>query len=168
MNAYLVVCVISTYEAAELKRVLLNTHNTPSIQQINHRPKKKKNLPGNPDPDAEVIALSPNSLQTTNRFLCEICNKGFKRDQNLQLHRRGHNLPWKLKQRTNKEGSRSTLAESTVRRSGSVKSAQNVMRFNQTGKLTLKFVARESIDVIVALFFLGGTVSSLTELSVIL
>ncbi|XWS52684.1 hypothetical protein CRYUN_Cryun11dG0092000 [Craigia yunnanensis] len=39
----------------------------------------------------------------TNRFLCEICNKGFKRDQNLQLHRRGHNLPWKLKQRTNKE-----------------------------------------------------------------
>ncbi|KAG5225455.1 zinc finger protein [Salix suchowensis] len=66
-------------------------------------PKKKKSFPGNPDPDAEVIALSPNSLQTTNRFICEICNKGFKRDQNLQLHRRGHNLPWKLKQRTNKE-----------------------------------------------------------------
>ncbi|VYS59414.1 unnamed protein product [Arabidopsis thaliana] len=40
---------------------------------------------------------------TTNRFICEVCNKGFKRDQNLQLHRRGHNLPWKLKQRTNKE-----------------------------------------------------------------
>ena len=40
---------------------------------------------------------------TTNRFICEICNKGFKRDQNLQLHRRGHNLPWKLKQRTDKE-----------------------------------------------------------------
>ncbi|XVF47145.1 hypothetical protein PTKIN_Ptkin03bG0085900 [Pterospermum kingtungense] len=39
----------------------------------------------------------------TNRFMCEICNKGFQRDQNLQLHRRGHNLPWKLKQRTNKE-----------------------------------------------------------------
>ncbi|KAE8674928.1 Protein indeterminate-domain 2 [Hibiscus syriacus] len=39
----------------------------------------------------------------TNRFLCEICNKGFQRDQNLQLHRRGHNLPWKLKQRTSKE-----------------------------------------------------------------
>ncbi|KAF7830462.1 protein indeterminate-domain 11-like isoform X2 [Senna tora] len=35
-------------------------------------PKKKRNLPGNPD-------------------------------QNLQLHRRGHNLPWKLKQRSNKE-----------------------------------------------------------------
>lgn len=55
------------------------------------------------DPDAEVIALSPKSLMATNRFLCEICNKGFQRDQNLQLHRRGHNLPWKLRQRTNKE-----------------------------------------------------------------
>ncbi|CAI9089308.1 OLC1v1023865C1 [Oldenlandia corymbosa var. corymbosa] len=39
----------------------------------------------------------------TNRFLCEICGKGFQRDQNLQLHRRGHNLPWKLKQRSSKE-----------------------------------------------------------------
>ncbi|KAB5552410.1 hypothetical protein DKX38_009721 [Salix brachista] len=69
----------------------------------NHAAKRKRNLPGTPDPDAEVIALSPKSLMATNRFLCEICNKGFQRDQNLQLHRRGHNLPWKLKQRTNKE-----------------------------------------------------------------
>ncbi|GKV29881.1 hypothetical protein SLEP1_g38759 [Rubroshorea leprosula] len=66
-------------------------------------PKKKRNLPGMPDPDAEVIALSPASLLATNRFVCEICNKGFQRDQNLQLHRRGHNLPWKLRQRTSKE-----------------------------------------------------------------
>ncbi|XP_061370312.1 protein indeterminate-domain 7-like [Gastrolobium bilobum] len=65
--------------------------------------KRKRNLPGNPDPDAEVISMSPKSLMATNRFLCEICNKGFQRDQNLQLHRRGHNLPWKLKQRTSKE-----------------------------------------------------------------
>ncbi|XP_076950441.1 zinc finger protein JACKDAW-like [Bidens hawaiensis] len=65
--------------------------------------KKKRNLPGTPDPDAEVMALSPKSLMATNRFVCEICNKGFQRDQNLQLHRRGHNLPWKLKQRNNKE-----------------------------------------------------------------
>ncbi|KAF6167936.1 hypothetical protein GIB67_027714 [Kingdonia uniflora] len=57
----------------------------------------------NTNPDAEVIALSPKSLMATNRFLCEICNKGFQRDQNLQLHRRGHNLPWKLKQRSSKE-----------------------------------------------------------------
>ncbi|KAE8689092.1 Protein indeterminate-domain 7 [Hibiscus syriacus] len=80
-----------------------------SIASTNQAPnaaKKKRNLPGNPDPDAEVIALSPKTLLATNRFLCEICNKGFQRDQNLQLHRRGHNLPWKLKQRTNKEVAR--------------------------------------------------------------
>ena len=51
------------------------------------------------DPDAEVIALSPRTLLATNRFVCEVCNKGFQREQNLQLHRRGHNLPWKLKQK---------------------------------------------------------------------
>ncbi|KAK7258885.1 hypothetical protein RIF29_24474 [Crotalaria pallida] len=71
-----------------------NSQSAPSVN------KKKRNLPGNPDPSAEVIALSPNTLVTTNRFICEICNKGFQRDQNLQLHRRGHNLPWKLKQRS--------------------------------------------------------------------
>lgn len=65
--------------------------------------KRKRNLPGTPDPEAEVIALSPKTLMATNRFVCEICNKGFQRDQNLQLHRRGHNLPWKLRQRTTKE-----------------------------------------------------------------
>ncbi|KAI3462507.1 hypothetical protein Pfo_019170 [Paulownia fortunei] len=65
--------------------------------------KKKRNLPGMPDPDAEVVALSPKTLLATNRFVCEICNKGFQRDQNLQLHRRGHNLPWKLRQRSSKD-----------------------------------------------------------------
>ncbi|XWS63448.1 hypothetical protein CRYUN_Cryun06bG0097900 [Craigia yunnanensis] len=39
----------------------------------------------------------------TNRYICDVCHKGFQRDQNLQLHRIGHNLPWKLKQRTNTE-----------------------------------------------------------------
>ncbi|CAF2110828.1 hypothetical protein HID58_081903 [Brassica napus] len=65
--------------------------------------KKKRNLPGMPDPDSEVIALSPKTLLATNRFVCEICNKGFQRDQNLQLHRRGHNLPWKLRQKSSQE-----------------------------------------------------------------
>ncbi|KAJ4898059.1 Protein indeterminate-domain 11 [Raphanus sativus] len=65
--------------------------------------KKRRNQPGNPDPESEVISLSPKTLMATNRFVCEICNKGFQRDQNLQLHKRGHNLPWKLKQRPNKE-----------------------------------------------------------------
>ncbi|CAD6238192.1 unnamed protein product [Miscanthus lutarioriparius] len=69
--------------------------------------KRKRSLPGNPDPEAEVVALSPATLMATNRFVCEICGKGFQRDQNLQLHRRGHNLPWKLKQRgTGKEAQR--------------------------------------------------------------
>ncbi|CAL9064180.1 protein indeterminate-domain 5, chloroplastic-like [Musa acuminata AAA Group] len=69
-------------------------------------PKKKRKLPGNPYPDAEVIALSPRTLLATNRFVCEVCNKGFQREQNLQLHRRGHNLPWKLKQKNPKEARR--------------------------------------------------------------
>jgi len=53
-----------------------------------------------------VIALSPRTLLATNRFVCEVCNKGFQREQNLQLHRRGHNLPWKLKQKNPKEARR--------------------------------------------------------------
>ncbi|XP_050236123.2 zinc finger protein GAI-ASSOCIATED FACTOR 1-like [Mercurialis annua] len=69
----------------------------------NSAAKKKRNLPGTPDPNAEVVALSPTTLMATNRFVCEICNKGFQRDQNLQLHRRGHNLPWKLRQRSTTE-----------------------------------------------------------------
>ncbi|XP_010487157.1 PREDICTED: protein indeterminate-domain 11-like isoform X1 [Camelina sativa] len=73
------------------------------IPDLSQPQKKRRNQPGNPDPESEVIALSPKTLMATNRFVCEICNKGFQRDQNLQLHRRGHNLPWKLKQRSNKE-----------------------------------------------------------------
>lgn len=65
--------------------------------------KRRRNQAGNPNPDAEVIALSPKTLMATNRFVCEVCNKGFQREQNLQLHRRGHNLPWKLKQKSTKE-----------------------------------------------------------------
>ncbi|XP_015948550.1 protein indeterminate-domain 12 [Arachis duranensis] len=81
----------------------ISPHQQQQQQQPPQKIKKKRSLPGNPDPDAEVIALSPKTLLATNRFVCEICNKGFQRDQNLQLHRRGHNLPWKLKQRNNKE-----------------------------------------------------------------
>lgn len=86
-------------EAEKSAGVSLEETNT----QQNFPVKRKRNLPGNPDPEAEVIALSPKTLMATNRFVCEICNKGFQRDQNLQLHRRGHNLPWKLRQRTSNE-----------------------------------------------------------------
>ncbi|GLT85745.1 hypothetical protein SLE2022_039230 [Rubroshorea leprosula] len=71
-----------------------------SSNQAAAAPPNRKSLPGN---NPEVIALSPKTLLATNRFVCEICNKGFQREQNLQLHRRGHNLPWKLRQRTSKE-----------------------------------------------------------------
>ncbi|KAK1410408.1 hypothetical protein QVD17_36945 [Tagetes erecta] len=77
--------------------------SSPTVTPPEKPVKRKRNLAGMPDPSAEVIALSPKTLMATNRFVCEICNKGFQRDQNLQLHRRGHNLPWKLKQRESKE-----------------------------------------------------------------
>ncbi|KAF8398816.1 hypothetical protein HHK36_014676 [Tetracentron sinense] len=59
---------------------------TSSTAPITVPQKKRRNLPGTPS-----------------KFICEVCNKGFQREQNLQLHRRGHNLPWKLKQKTTKE-----------------------------------------------------------------
>jgi hypothetical protein len=58
------------------------------------------------EPDAEVIALSPRTLMATKPFVCEVCHKGLQREQNLQLHQRGHNLPWKLKQKDPKEARR--------------------------------------------------------------
>eukprot|EP00898_Chlorokybus_atmophyticus_P002430 jgi/Chlat1/3188/Chrsp22S03410 len=64
---------------------------------------RRRNAPGNPDPTAEVIALTPEELLASNRFYCEVCGKGFQRDQNLQLHRRGHNLPWQLTPRSTAE-----------------------------------------------------------------
>jgi beta-galactosidase len=101
---------MSSTVSNEASTVSSNNNESNYDQYYDHVPlqphqtvKRKRNLPGNPDPDSEVISLSPKSLMATNRFLCEICNKGFQRDQNLQLHRRGHNLPWKLKQRTNKD-----------------------------------------------------------------
>ena len=51
----------------------------------------------------EVVALSPKTLLAMNEFVCEICKKGFKAEQNLQLHQRGHNLSWKPSQRSSKD-----------------------------------------------------------------
>lgn len=55
------------------------------------------------DPDAEVVALSPKTLLESDRYVCEICNQGFQRDQNLQMHRRRHKVPWKLLKRETPE-----------------------------------------------------------------
>nr|CAD1826191.1 unnamed protein product [Ananas comosus var. bracteatus] len=61
--------------------------------------KRKRRPAGTPDPDAEVVSLSPRTLLESDRYVCEICNQGFQRDQNLQMHRRRHKVPWKLLKR---------------------------------------------------------------------
>ncbi|CAN0866364.1 Zinc finger protein SHOOT GRAVITROPISM 5 [Linum grandiflorum] len=61
--------------------------------------KRKRRPAGTPDPDAEVVSLSPQTLMESDRYVCEICNQGFQRDQNLQMHRRRHKVPWKLLKR---------------------------------------------------------------------
>ncbi|CAH8347353.1 unnamed protein product [Eruca vesicaria subsp. sativa] len=63
--------------------------------------KRKRRPAGTPDPDAEVVSLSPKTLLESDRYICEICNQGFQRDQNLQMHRRRHKVPWKLLKRDN-------------------------------------------------------------------
>ncbi|XP_039050556.1 zinc finger protein SHOOT GRAVITROPISM 5-like isoform X1 [Hibiscus syriacus] len=57
---------------------------------------RKRRPAGTPDPDAEVVSLSPKTLLESDRYVCEICSQGFQRDQNLKMHRRLHKVPWKL------------------------------------------------------------------------
>uniref|UniRef100_A0ACD5YEP2 Uncharacterized protein n=1 Tax=Avena sativa TaxID=4498 RepID=A0ACD5YEP2_AVESA len=68
--------------------------------------KRKRRPAGTPDPDAEVVSLSPRTLLESDRYVCEICNQGFQRDQNLQMHRRRHKVPWKLLKREAGEAAR--------------------------------------------------------------
>ncbi|XP_059452784.1 LOW QUALITY PROTEIN: protein indeterminate-domain 14-like [Corylus avellana] len=53
--------------------------------------KRKRRLAGD-------VSLSPKTLLESDRYVCEICNQGFQRDQNLQMHR-----PWKLLKRETQE-----------------------------------------------------------------
>ncbi|XP_018852511.1 zinc finger protein SHOOT GRAVITROPISM 5-like [Juglans regia] len=74
------------------------------VSQENGVTNKRKRRPaGTPDPDAEVVSLSPKTLLESDRYVCEICNQGFQRDQNLQMHRRRHKVPWKLLKRETQE-----------------------------------------------------------------
>uniref|UniRef100_A0A7N0TFT0 C2H2-type domain-containing protein n=1 Tax=Kalanchoe fedtschenkoi TaxID=63787 RepID=A0A7N0TFT0_KALFE len=75
------------------------TASTSSFQNGLSSSKRKRRPAGTPDPDAEVVALSPKTLLESDRYVCEICNQGFQRDQNLQMHRRRHKVPWKLVRR---------------------------------------------------------------------
>nr|GMD21806.1 protein SHOOT GRAVITROPISM 5-like [Ipomoea batatas] len=52
--------------------------------------KRKRRPAGTPDPDAEVVSLSPRTLLESDRYVCEFCGQGFQREQNLQMHRRRH------------------------------------------------------------------------------
>lgn len=61
--------------------------------------KRMRRPAGTPDPKAEVVSLSPKTLMESDRYVCEICEQGFQRDQNLQMHRRRHKVPWKLLKR---------------------------------------------------------------------
>ncbi|KAJ0104486.1 hypothetical protein Patl1_19523 [Pistacia atlantica] len=69
------------------------------LENGSHNNKRKRRPAGTPDPDAEVVSLSPKTLLESDRYVCEICNQGFQRDQNLQMHRRRHKVPWKLLKR---------------------------------------------------------------------
>ncbi|XP_047326973.1 protein indeterminate-domain 12-like [Impatiens glandulifera] len=60
---------------------------------------RTRNPPGTPDPDAEVISLSPNRLLSTHSFVCQVCYKGFQREQNLHLHLKSHNMDGNLRPR---------------------------------------------------------------------
>ncbi|KAM0997115.1 hypothetical protein ACFX2C_007035 [Malus domestica] len=42
---------------------------------------------------------NPKILLESDRYVCEIYNQRFQRDQNLQMHRRRHKVPWKLLKR---------------------------------------------------------------------
>ncbi|KAL3527418.1 hypothetical protein ACH5RR_012074 [Cinchona calisaya] len=68
--------------------------------------KKKRKPAGTPDPDAEVVYLSAEMLMESDRYICEICNQSFQREQNLQMHRRRHKVPWKLLKKDKQEVTR--------------------------------------------------------------
>ncbi|KAJ8760567.1 hypothetical protein K2173_015234 [Erythroxylum novogranatense] len=75
----------------------------PSLRNSGVTNKRKRKPAGTPDPDAEVVTLSPRTLLESDRYVCEICNQGFQRDQNLQMHRRRHKVPWKLLKKETQE-----------------------------------------------------------------
>ncbi|CAA7401333.1 unnamed protein product [Spirodela intermedia] len=80
-----------------------NASNNPTNGGGGVGSKRKRRPAGTPDPDAEVVSLSPKTLLESDRYVCEICGQGFQRDQNLQMHRRRHKVPWKLLKRETPE-----------------------------------------------------------------
>nr|XP_025641280.1 zinc finger protein BALDIBIS [Arachis hypogaea] len=74
-----------------------NPSSNNSKPNSNQPTKKRRNLPGTPD----LTKLS--SILRYQLYMKLTADSNLSRDQNLQLHRRGHNLPWKLKQRNKEE-----------------------------------------------------------------
>ncbi|XP_057791508.1 zinc finger protein SHOOT GRAVITROPISM 5-like isoform X2 [Salvia miltiorrhiza] len=72
--------------------MLSNNSELLSSSETNRRKRRPAGTP-------EVVSLSPKTLLESDRYVCEICNQGFQRDQNLQMHRRRHKVPWKLLKR---------------------------------------------------------------------
>ncbi|CAH2045815.1 unnamed protein product [Thlaspi arvense] len=91
-------CVVSSSSSDPL---LSSSENGVTTTNTSTHQKRKRRPAGTPDPDAEVVSLSPRTLLESDRYICEICNQGFQRDQNLQMHRRRHKVPWKLLKRDN-------------------------------------------------------------------
>ncbi|KAL7114427.1 hypothetical protein ACP275_04G120500 [Erythranthe tilingii] len=91
----------NTLSSSSSYSMLTSIHPSPSSDNgtTTTTTKRKRRPAGTPDPDAEVVALSPKTLLESDRYVCEICNQGFQRDQNLQMHRRRHKVPWKLLKR---------------------------------------------------------------------
>lgn len=81
--------------------MLDNSSSSEALINSGDSNRRKRRPAGTPDPDAEVVSLSPKTLLESDRYICEICNQGFQRDQNLQMHRRRHKVPWKLVKREN-------------------------------------------------------------------
>ncbi|XP_008799261.2 protein indeterminate-domain 11-like [Phoenix dactylifera] len=67
------------------------SHDSPENQQ---RPRRRRNKPGNPDPRAKVIALSPRELLAKADYFCQMCPRVFQTQQKLQVHQRSHSIPW--------------------------------------------------------------------------
>ncbi|XP_072975429.1 zinc finger protein MAGPIE-like isoform X2 [Typha angustifolia] len=78
--------------------------------------KRKRNLPGNPDPKAEVITLSPRTLLSSSTYTCDTCGKEFRREQNLRIHRRGHSQAWSSPEKKPSSSSSSSSSAEKLKR----------------------------------------------------
>uniref|UniRef100_A0A453IR52 Uncharacterized protein n=1 Tax=Aegilops tauschii subsp. strangulata TaxID=200361 RepID=A0A453IR52_AEGTS len=151
--------------------------------------KKKRALPGMPDPDAEVIALSPKTLMATNRFVCArsatrgssgtrtcSCTGGAttcRGSSGSGAARRCASGCTCARSRAactttppapsaTSPASRSTSAASTARRSGSAISAPRSTPCSPTGRRTPRPAAPASTAATAAPSSPGGTASSPT------